>query len=87
MTKPKVLFCDEPTSALDEKMSYEILKLLREINEKFGTTIVIVSHDISVIKALCKRAAIIEMGRVADVVTINRNELVPLSYKEALLDD
>lgn len=85
MTKPKVLFCDEPTSALDEKMSYEILKLLREINEKFGTTIVIVSHDISVIKALCKRAAIIEKGRVAHVVSINRNELVPVSYKEALL--
>ena len=87
MTKPKLLFCDEPTSALDEKMSYEILKLLREINEKFGTTIVIVSHDISVIKALCKRAAIIENGRVADVVSINRNELVPVSYKEALLHD
>src|SRR5699024_7077144 len=40
MTNPKIIFCDEPTSALDEKMSYEILKLLKDINEKFKATIV-----------------------------------------------
>ncbi|MDR7855229.1 ATP-binding cassette domain-containing protein [Tissierella sp.] len=87
MTNPKLIFCDEPTSALDEKMSYEILKLLRDVNEKFGTTIVIVSHDISVIKALCNRVAIIEKGGLADVLSLETKELTPLSYKEALLHD
>ncbi len=85
MTKPKLIFCDEPTSALDEKMSYEILKLLKDINQEFGTTIVVVSHDISVIKALCNRVAIIEKGGISDIVSLEEKELVPVSYKEALL--
>lgn len=87
MTNPKLIFCDEPTSALDEKMSYEILKLLKEINEEFDTTIVIVSHDIAVIKALCTRVAIIEKGRISDIVSLETKELSPISYKEALLRD
>lgn len=87
MTNPKLIFCDEPTSALDEKMSYEVLKLLRDINEKFETTIVVVSHDISVIKSLCNRVAIIDEGRLADVVSLRTKELRPTSYREALLSD
>lgn len=87
MTNPKLIFCDEPTSALDEKMSYEVLKLLKEINEEFETTIVVVSHDISVIKALCNRVAIIEEGRISDVVSLKTKKLAPVSYKEALLRD
>ncbi|MFA5575664.1 MAG: ATP-binding cassette domain-containing protein [Tissierellaceae bacterium] len=87
MTRPRVIFCDEPTSALDEKMSYEILKLLREINEKFDSTIVVVSHDISVIKALCNRVAILDRGRIKDIISLDVKELKPLSYKEALLGD
>ncbi len=87
MTNPKIIFCDEPTSALDEKMSYEILKLLKDINERFGTTIVMVSHDISVIKALCSRVAIIEKGQIADIIKLNTKELTPVSYKEALKND
>lgn len=87
MTKPKLIFCDEPTSALDEKMSYEILKLLKAINEQFETTIVLVSHDISVIKALCNRVAIIENGRISDVLTLTPQKISPVSYKEAFLND
>lgn len=87
MTNPKLILCDEPTSALDEKMSYEVLKLLRDINEEFETTIVVVSHDISVIKALCSRVAILEQGRISDVVTLKTKEIVPVSYKEALISD
>ena len=87
MTNPKVIFCDEPTSALDEKMSYDVLKLLKEINKEFGTTIVVVSHDIAVIKALCNRVAIVEDGKIVDVLSLNTQELRPLSYKEALLND
>ena len=87
MTNPKLIFCDEPTSALDEKMSYEILKLLKDINEEFKTTIVLVSHDISVIKALCNRVGVIEDGELSDVLTLEPQTLRPTSYKEALLDD
>lgn len=87
ITNPKLIFCDEPTSALDDKMSYEILKLLKEINEKFETTIVLVSHDISVIKALCNRVAIIEDGRISDVISLKSKKITPVSYKEALLHD
>ncbi len=87
MTKPKLIFCDEPTSALDEQMSYEILNLLKEINEKFDTTIVIVSHDISVIKALCNRVAIIEDGAITDILELKPRKILPISYKEALLSD
>ncbi len=87
ITNPQIILCDEPTSALDDKMSYEVLKLLKEINEKFETTIVLVSHDISVIKALCNRVAIIENGRVSELVTLNAKNITPVSYKEALLRD
>lgn len=87
MTNPKLIFCDEPTSALDEKMSYEVLKLLRDINEKFEATIVVVSHDISVIKSLCNRVAIIDDGKLADIVSLKSKELKPTSYREALLND
>lgn len=87
MTNPKLIFCDEPTSALDEKMSYEVLKLLKEINEKFGTTIVLVSHDISVIKTLCNRVAIMENGKVEEVISLTAREIKPVSYKEAFLSD
>lgn len=87
MTNPKLILCDEPTSALDEKMGYEVLKLLKDINERFGTTIVLVSHDISVIKALCNRVAIIDNGKIADTISLMQKELSPVSYREALLSD
>lgn len=84
MSEPEIIFCDEPTSALDGKMRQEVLKLLRDINEQMGTTIVIVSHDISVIQAMCHRAAILEDGQIRDVVTLERQPLKSLSYQEAL---
>ena len=87
ITQPKLIFCDEPTSALDEKMSYEILKLLKMINEEFEATIVLVSHDISVIKALCSRVSIIEKASILDTVSLKTKELLPVSYKEALGHD
>lgn len=84
MSEPEIIFCDEPTSALDGKMRQEVLKLLRDINEQMGTTIVIVSHDISVIQAMCHRAAILEDGQIRDVVTLERQPIKTLSYQEAL---
>lgn len=87
MTNPKLIFCDEPTSALDERMSYEVLKLLKDINEEFETTIVLVSHNISVIKALCNRVAIIEDGRISEIISLKAKKITPVTYKEALLSD
>lgn len=87
MTNPRLIFCDEPTSALDDKMSYEVLNLLKDINEEFETTIILVSHNISVIKALCNRVAIIEDGKISEIVSLKTKNIAPVSYKEALLSD
>lgn len=87
LSNPKIIFCDEPTSALDEVMSYDVLKLLKKINIDFGTTIVVVSHDISVIRALCNRVAIIDEGGISEVLDLEPKKIKPVSYKEALLND
>ena len=86
ITDPDVIFCDEPTSALDEKVAYEILKLLSEINQRLETTIVLISHDINVIKALCTKVAILEEGSIISILDRTPVDMKPLSYLEALSD-
>lgn len=72
-TNPKVLLCDEATSALDPTTTRSILDLLKDINKTLGITIVIITHEMSVIEEVCQRVAIIdkshvvELGKVADV--------------------
>ncbi|MDZ5034676.1 NIL domain-containing protein, partial [Clostridium perfringens] len=63
---PKVLLCDEATSALDPQTTKSILKLLKEVNRKFGITIVIITHEMQVVKEICTRAAVMENGRVVE---------------------
>ncbi|MEQ9920203.1 methionine ABC transporter ATP-binding protein [Pectobacterium brasiliense] len=63
---PEVLLCDEPTSALDLETSAAILVLLKEINETLGITIVLISHEMSVIKAVCDRVAVMTGGQVVE---------------------
>lgn len=63
---PEVLLCDEPTSALDLETSAAILSLLKEINLKLGITIVLISHEMSVIKTICNRVAVMTGGRVVE---------------------
>ncbi|MDY4324368.1 methionine ABC transporter ATP-binding protein [Pectobacterium brasiliense] len=63
---PEVLLCDEPTSALDLETSAAILTLLKEINETLGITIVLISHEMSVIKAVCDRVAVMTGGQVVE---------------------
>lgn len=87
MSEPDIIFCDEPTSALDGEMRYDILRLLRDINETMGTTMIVVSHDISVIESLCHQAAILENGKIDTIIPINRKEIKNISYREVLLDD
>jgi len=65
-TNPKVLLCDEATSALDPASTRSILNLLKSINEQFGITIVIITHEMSVIEEICQRVAIIDKSRIAE---------------------
>lgn len=60
--EPKILLCDEATSALDPQTTASILELLREINRSLGITIIIITHQMSVIREVCNRVAIIERG-------------------------
>ena len=61
-SNPKILLCDEATSALDPQTTESILQLLKEINEKYSITIVIITHQMSVVTRICKKVAIIENG-------------------------
>lgn len=64
--EPKVLLCDEPTSALDGVTTKSILRLLRDINRRLGVTIVIITHEMGVVKALCDRVAVIDQQRIVE---------------------
>ncbi|MCD7986326.1 MAG: ATP-binding cassette domain-containing protein [Klebsiella quasipneumoniae] len=67
---PKVLLCDEATSALDPHTTQQILALLQKINQKLGLTIVVITHQMSVIKDICDRVAVMENGRVMEQGTV-----------------
>ena len=66
-TDPEVLLCDEATSALDPKTTDSILKLLQEINRERGITVIIITHQMSVIEQICHRVAILDHGDVAEI--------------------
>lgn len=65
-TNPKILLCDEATSALDPQTTSAILALLKQINEELGITIVIITHQMSVVTDVCKKVAIIDNGRLVE---------------------
>ena len=65
-THPKVLLCDEATSALDPNTTRQILELIRDINKKLGITVVVITHQMSVVKEICTHVAILDEGRVAE---------------------
>ncbi|MEG0475804.1 MAG: ATP-binding cassette domain-containing protein [Carnobacterium sp.] len=70
---PEVLLCDEATSALDPKTTLSILELLKELNQKLALTIVIITHEMQVVKEICHRVAVMENGHVVeagDIVSI-----------------
>lgn len=66
-TNPKVLLCDEATSALDPQTTNSILNLLKDINKKLGITIIVITHQMSVVEQICDKVAILDGGRVAEV--------------------
>ena len=92
-SSPSLLLCDEPTSALDVVTTKSILDLLVEIHRKTNVTIVIITHEISVIKAVCQRVIVmnegsfVEDGSVSQIFTSPQHEMTKLllSYQEGLL--
>jgi D-methionine transport system ATP-binding protein len=67
---PKIILCDEATSALDPKTTNSILDLLSEINEKLGITIIVVTHQMEVVRKACNKCCILEYGKIADEGTV-----------------
>ncbi len=69
-TDPEILLCDEATSALDPQTTKSILKLLTRLNTELGITVVVITHEMDVIKKLCHRMAVMEHGRVVEENTV-----------------
>ena len=65
-TQPKVLLCDEATSALDPTTTHQILTLIKDINRKLGITVVVITHQMSVVKEICSHVAILDNGTVKE---------------------
>ncbi len=64
VNRPKILICDEPTGNLDSKISMEIMDILEKINKDFGTTVLMVTHDIDIVKQMKKRVLLLKEGRL-----------------------
>lgn len=69
-TKPKILLCDEATSALDPNTTKSILSLLKEINKTLEVTVIVITHEMAVIEAVCDRVAIIDQSHIAEVGSV-----------------
>ena len=65
-SEPKVLLCDEATSALDPKTTHSILELIRDINKRLGITVIVITHQMSVVEEICNRVAILDNGSVVE---------------------
>lgn len=64
--QPKVLLCDEPTSALDPETTRQILQLIRDVRDRLGVTVVIITHEMSVVRAICDSVSLLEAGRIVE---------------------
>ena len=79
-TDPKVLLCDEATSALDPTTTHSILELIRSINEKMGITVIIITHQMSVVEKVCDRVAILDGGCVVEEGLVSEVFSHPMSH-------
>ena len=70
-SNPEVLLCDEATSALDPMTTQSILKLLQQINHDLGITVVLITHEMAVIRQICNRVAILDGGKIAEEGTVD----------------
>lgn len=69
-TRPAVMLCDEPTSALDSETTRSVLAILADINRRHGVTLVIVTHELAVARALCERVAVMAAGRIVEDIVL-----------------
>ena len=97
-TNPSVLLCDEATSALDPKTTHAILSLIRDINRQMGITVIVITHQMSVVEDICRHVAIldgghvVEEGSVSDVFASPKSDaarrlVFPEGYTPSVFDD
>ena len=67
---PEILLCDEATSALDPQTTKAILDLIKEINQKYGITVVVITHEMSVVQEICDKVAVLEKGNLVETGTV-----------------
>lgn len=77
--KPNVLLCDEPTSSVDPQMTGTLLAFLKQLNEQFGITIVLVTHEINAVNAICNKVAVMEAGELVEAFALNEETHSPKS--------
>lgn len=78
-TNPKVLLCDEATSALDPKTTESILELIRDINKRLGITVIVITHQMSVVEKICNKVAILDDGEVVETGDVSEVFIHPKS--------
>ena len=84
VARPALLLCDEPTSSLDASTTSEILRVLSDARDKLGTTVVVITHDLDVVKAICDRAALLEGGRLRELIPVVKSDYrsLPTYYEQ-----
>jgi D-methionine transport system ATP-binding protein len=76
---PSVLLTDEPTSALDPETTASVLDLLRRVRREFGVTILLITHELSAVRAICDRVAVLDAGRIVEEGTVDQLLTRPVS--------
>ncbi len=76
VTNPNLLLCDEVTASLDKFIQKEILELFLKINRDYGTTIILVTHELDVAKKLCDRVSVIEKGKILDTFDVVKDNII-----------
>ena len=78
-THPKILLCDEATSALDPQTTQSILSLIRDLHDRLGLTVIVITHQMRVVEQICTRVAILDQGTVAEVGAVSEVFAAPKS--------